>query len=219
MPERSDDEIVLVSAIEHYSYCPRQCALIHIEKVFDENVFTLRGSMAHARVDQPVDTVQDGVTVERALPIWSEQYGLQGKADVVEFHPDGAIYPVEYKIGGRKPSEHDDLQLCAQAICLEEMLGRPVTRGAVYSGTSRHRREVDFTDQLRKRSLEVVAAIREMQSKGTLPEPVDDARCPNCSLVHVCMPSVASVTTLHRPYEVGEDCNDVFNPTDEEALE
>lgn len=207
MPDWNDDDIVMVSAIEHYSYCPRQCALIHVEKVFDENVFTLRGSMAHERVDQPTDTVQDGVTVERALPIWSERYGLQGRADVVEFHPDGSVYPVEYKIDTRKTSGHDDLQLCAQAICLEEMLGRPVLCGAVYSGSARHRREVEFTENLRERTLAAIESIRDMRNKGSLPEPVNDSRCPNCSLVHVCMPSVAAAWSGF----------DVYSPTDEEA--
>jgi len=203
------DDSVLVSAISHYSYCPRRCALIHVENVFEENVYTLRGSIAHERVDQSIDTTEAGVTVERALPIWSERYDLQGKADAVEFHPDGTIYPVEYKIGGRKPSEHDDLQLCAQAICLEEMLDRPVLHGAVYSGSSRHRREVAFDDGLRAQTLEVVEAIREMQRGELLPEPVNDSRCPNCSLVHVCMPSVLTVW-------YGAD---VFIPTDQEVPE
>ena len=209
MPDWSDDEIVLVSALEHYSYCPRQCALIHVEKVFDENVFTLRGSMAHQRVDQPMDTIEDGIRAERALPIWSERYGLQGKADVVEFHPDGSVFPVEYKIDTRKTSRHDDLQLCAEALCLEEMLGRPVTCGAVYSGTARHRRDVEFSLELRERTLAAVETVRRMLRDAGLPEPVDDSRCPNCSLVHVCMPSIAKITTGF----------DVFVPTDVEALE
>jgi len=203
--ERSDDDFIMISAITHYSYCPRRCALVHIEHVFEENVFTLRGTMAHERVDQPIDTVMDGVTVERALPIWSERYGLQGRADVVEFHSDGSVYPVEYKIDTRKTSNHDDLQLCAQAICLEEMLDRPVLRGAINSGTAKHRREIEFTDDLRARTFAAVEAIRSMQGNGILPEPVNDSRCPNCSLVHVCMPSVATEWTGF----------DAFHPTDE----
>ena len=166
MPEWSDDQIVLVSAIEHYSYCPRQCALIHVEKVFDENIFTLRGSMAHSRADEPTETEEHGVTVERALPIWSERHGLQGKADVVEFHSDGSVRPIEYKMGGKRPAEHDDLQLCAQAICLEEMFDKPIEQGAIFSSTARHRREVVFGDDLRRKTLEVVEAIRKMQDSG-----------------------------------------------------
>lgn len=210
MPTQTDDNIVLISAIEHYSYCPRQCALIHVEHIFDDNVFTLRGSMAHVRADTPVETSERGGTVERALPIWSEKYGLQGKADVVEFHADGSVYPVEYKLGGKKPSAHDDVQLCAQAICLEEMLGRPVIRGAVYSSSSRSRREVEFTDELRARTLEIVESIRSMLMGQETPEPVDDSRCPNCSLVTACMPSV--VTALAADW-------DIFAPVDSEVIE
>lgn len=208
MPDWTDDEIVLVSAIEHYSYCPRQCALIHVEKVFDENVFTLKGTMAHERVDQPVITTEDGVKIERALPIWSEQFGMQGKADVVEFHPDGTVFPVEYKIDTRKISRHDDLQLCAEAICLAEMLDRPVTCGAVYSGSSRRRREVEFTEELINRTLSTVESIRTTMLKGILPDPVNDSRCPNCSLVHACMPSMVTAPGF-----------DVFEPTDAEVPE
>lgn len=207
--DTSYDDPILVSAITHYGYCPRRCGLVHVDHVFEENVYTQRGMMAHERVDQPVDDHRHGVTVERALPIWSERYGLQGRADVVEFHPDGSVYPVEYKVDSRRASAHDDLQLCAQAVCLEEMLGRPVTYGAVYSGTSRQRREVEFTEALRERTLAAVGAIRSMLSSGILPPPVDDARCPNCSLVHACMPSVARGWTRF----------DVFHPTDAEAPE
>jgi len=209
MADWREDEIVMVSAIEHISYCARQCALIHVEKVFDENVFTLRGSMAHKRVDEPVGNVENGVTIERALPIWSERYGLQGRADVVEFRPDGSVFPVEYKIDTRKTSKHDDLQLCAQAICLEEMLDCSVPCGAVYSGTARHRRDIEFTADLRERTLRAVESIRAMYIQGTLPEPVNDARCQNCSLAHVCMPSI--IATWPE--------SSAFQPTDGEVPE
>jgi CRISPR-associated exonuclease Cas4 len=189
MPEWNDDQIVLISALEHYGYCPRQCALIHVEKVFDENIFTLRGSTAHARVDEPSETTADGIVEERGLPIWSERYGLYGRADVVEFHRDGSICPVEYKHGRKRKREHDELQLCAQAICLEEMFGKPIARGAVYSSSSHARREVELTEDLRRKTLEAAQAIREMCASSLLPPPVDDARCPNCSLVLACMPS------------------------------
>src|SRR3954470_4175210 len=121
-----EDEIdsrldVPISAIEHYSYCPRQCALIHVEQTFDENVYPIRGNLAHERVDAAEETVRSDVRVARSVPLWSERYGLRGKADLVEFRADGP-YPVEYKVGARR-GRHADLQLCAQALCLEEMLG------------------------------------------------------------------------------------------------
>jgi CRISPR-associated exonuclease Cas4 len=193
MPDWNDDQIVLVSAIEHYSYCPRQCALIHIEHIFDENIFTLRGSMAHTRVDEPIQTQEQEVRIERALPIWSDEYGLQGKADVVEFHDDGSIVPVEYKLGGKRPGGHDDLQLCAQAACLEEMFGIAITAGAIYSIKSHRRRDVIITAELKEKTLEVVKATRTMLASSVTPEPVNDSRCRNCSLLQACMPETLAI--------------------------
>lgn len=185
----TEDQIVLLSALAHYSYCPRRCALIHVEHVFEDNLFTLRGSMAHARADEPTETTSDGVVEERALPIWSERHGLYGKSDVVEFRLDGSICPVEYKHGPKRQSVHDELQLCAQAMCLEEMFGREIPCGAVYSSSSHARREVEFTEELRRQTLEAAQAIRDMSGSNVMPPPVNDARCPNCSLVTACMPS------------------------------
>ncbi len=192
MPDWAEEQIVLVSAIEHYSYCPRQCALIHVEHIFEENIFTLRGSMVHERTDQPIVTCENGVRIERALPIWSDNFGLQGQADVVEFHPNGDIYPVEYKLSGKRFAEHPDLQLCAQALCLEEMLEKPILRGAIYSASSKNRREVTFDEDLRKRTCKIIEEIRELLHSEKLPEPLDNSKCPNCSLVMACAPSVVS---------------------------
>ena len=183
------DDPIMISALEHWSYCPRQCALIHVEQTFDENLYTLRGQAVHKRVDEPESDVVDGVRVERAVPLWSKQLGLIGKADVVEFHGE-TPYPVEYKHGPRREREHDDLQVCAQAICLEEMTGLPVPRGAIYHHSSRRRLEVVFDEHLRARVAEAVAAIRAMLSANALPEPVNDKRCERCSLLESCMPSV-----------------------------
>ncbi len=181
-------EIVMISALEHYSYCPRQCALIHVEQVFDENLYTLRGRRVHERTDNPESRLEDGMTVERGLPLFSERLGLVGKGDVVEFYPDGTPYPVEYKSGGRRQQLHDDLQLCAQAMCLEEMLGKDVLGGAIYHYASRRRREVVFDDELRSTTEETVRKVRELLVTATVPPPVADARCPKCSLFDACMP-------------------------------
>lgn len=189
MAEKLDDDPIMISALEHYSYCPRQCALIHVEQTFDENLYTLRGQAVHKRVDEPESEVVDGVRVERAVPLWSKRLGLIGRADVVEVHGD-VPYPVEYKHGPRREKEHDDLQLCAQAICLEEMTDQPVPRGAIYHHSSRRRREVVFTSSLRDRVTEVVTQIRAMIAAKTIPPPVNDARCQHCSLSEACMPSV-----------------------------
>lgn len=202
----SDDELVAVSAIQHYSYCPRQCALIHVEQTFDENLYTMRGRRLHALVDKPDSATEDGVRVERALPLWSERLGLIGRADVVEFHGN-VPYPVEYKHGPKRPAVHDDLQLCAQAICLEEMTGQAVPKGAIFHHSSRRRREVVFTEALRSEVVRITESIRQLIRNSTVPPPVNDERCRHCSLVDSCMPKVVDererLRTLNR--EIYED--------------
>lgn len=186
-------EPIMLSALQHYSYCPRQCALIHQEQSFDDNEFTLRGQRAHHRVDSGEMTVEEGVRVVRALPLYSERLGLVGKADVVEFLPDGTPYPVEYKQGKRHKREHDDIQLAAQAICLEEMTGYEIPEGAIYHHKSRRRRVVEITPALRQQVEEVTVAIRQMLSHGKLPPPVDDrSLCRACSLYEICQPELIS---------------------------
>jgi CRISPR-associated exonuclease Cas4 len=187
-----------ISALQHWSYCPRQCALIHVERAFEDNVHTMRGHAVHAHADTPGYEQRDGRRVERALPIWSERLGLIGKADIVEFAPDGAPYPVEYKHGRRRPGAHDDLQLAAQVMCLEEMTGRTVAVGAIFHASSKRRREVAITDELRQRVRVASAAIREMLAAGTLPPPVNDRRCRECSLKDTCQPEALSATARVR---------------------
>lgn len=187
--DNDQDDPVMISALEHWSYCTRQCALIHLDQTFDENLYTLRGRAVHARVDEPETEQQEGVRIERALPLWSKRLGLIGKADVVEFHGE-TPYPVEYKHGPRREHAHDDLQLCAQAMCLEEMTGKPVPRGAIFHHSSRRRREVIFDEALRSHVEEAATAIRAMLSGHVLPPPVNDNRCDHCSLRESCMPSV-----------------------------
>jgi CRISPR-associated exonuclease Cas4 len=150
----------------------------------------MRGRDLHERTDQPMESGwEEGVRVERGLPLWSKRLGLIGKADVVEFHGD-TPYPVEYKSGPKRRFENDDLQVCAQALCLEEMTGKEVPRGAIYHHSSRRRREVIFTPELRRRVEEAIVNIRQLLARGTLPPPVNDRRCERCSLIETCMPSV-----------------------------
>lgn len=196
-PKVSDDEIeILLSAIEHYSYCPRQCALIHVEQSYEENLFTVKGNLAHERVDAGADTASRGVQTMRDVPLWSERLGLRGKADLVEFRSDGP-YPVEYKVG-RRHGNHPDLQLCAQALCLEEMLNVPVRRGAIFYHALRRRHEVDFDEALRQQTLAALAAIRSLLQAQRLPLAPNDARCPNCSLINICLPAVVAETARLR---------------------
>ena len=161
-----------LSALQHWHYCPRQCGLIHLEQVFDENVHTLRGQAVHAKVDKPGVETAKGLRVEQALPLWHDALGLVGKADVVEFSAGGVPYPVEYKHGSRHKAADiaacDDIQLAAQAMCLEAMTGHAVTEGAIFYATSKRRRVVPITPQLRAQVEQTARAIRQMF--GTLPK-------------------------------------------------
>lgn len=194
---------VLISAIEHYSYCPRQCALIHVEQSYAENVYTARGNLVHERVDGGVDSTAQGVRSKRDVPLWSDRLLLRGKADLVEFHASGP-YPVEYKVGKRQTQaqpQHVDLQLCAQALCLEEMLGQPVPRGAIYYHSTRRRQEVVFDDALRTQTRQVIEAIRQQLTEQLLPTAPNDARCRNCSLWNICLPSVIGEPARLRGFQ------------------
>lgn len=182
-------EPIPISALQHYAYCPRQCSLIHVEFVWKENIYTLRGKRAHEAVDIPEGMLRDGVRVERALPLWSEQYGLIGVGDVVEFS-DHIPYPVEHKVGSKWAKTADQIQLAAQAVCLEEMFGVPVTEGALYYRSSRRRLAVAIDQPLRVLLEQTIEAVRHLVEKSYTPPPLLDARCPNCSLIEACMPEV-----------------------------
>lgn len=194
-----EDVLVPLSALEHYSYCPRQCALIHVEQTFDENVFTVRGRLSHERTDLGESTAPRGIRQLRALPLWSDTYSLIGQADVVELHPDGPM-PVEYKVG-RVTGGHAALQLCAQALCLEEMFGAPVPVGALYSHATRRRTPVSIDADLRRRTMTAVAAVRDLLQHQQVPPPVNDSRCPDCSLINACVPAVVAETPRVRGYQ------------------
>ncbi|WP_414040584.1 CRISPR-associated protein Cas4 [Acidithiobacillus sp. M4-SHS-6] len=197
MAERQDDPIPL-SALQHWAYCPRQCALIHLEQVFEDNIHTARGQAVHQLVDDPGYEIRSGVRVERALPLWSDRLGLIGKADLVEFRPDGTVFPVEFKHGRKRQKTHDDIQLAAQAMCLEDMLGRLVPQGAIYHASSRRRREVAITPALRELVVQTADAIRAMLASGALPPPVNDQRCRECSLKEACQPeAMANLSRQH----------------------
>jgi CRISPR-associated exonuclease Cas4 len=175
-----------LSAVQHWAYCPRQCGLIHLEQAFDDNLHTQRGQAVHAQVDKPGVEERQGLRVERALPVWSDELGLIGKADVVEFEPDGTPYPVEYKHGSRNKAADiaacDDVQLAAQALCLEAMTGRTVPEGALYYASSKRRRVVAITPELRSRArcrhrpLMPAAARAARCTSAVSPRP-----CPGCT--------------------------------------
>jgi CRISPR-associated exonuclease Cas4 len=198
-----DLDPVPLSALQHWAYCPRQCGLIHLEQAFDDNLHTLRGQAVHRQVDDPGFEIRKGLRVERALPVWSDRLGLIGKADVVEFEPGGTPYPVEYKHGSRHKAADiaacDDVQLAAQALCLEEMSGRAVPEGALYYATSRRRRVVVIDEALRATVQATTAAVRAMLAAGLLPPPTEDARrCRGCSLRERCQPQALGRLALRQ---------------------
>ena len=184
------EPVVLISAIEHFVYCPRQCALIHCDGVWDDNAHTVRGTRAHRRVDSGLHRSERCRRVMRAIPLWSEELGLSGRADAVEIEGD-SVRPVEYKAGVRHGSAAD-LQLCAQALCLEEMLDVDIPHGYVWYGGPRRRVRVDFTDALRADVRTAIEQIRARLTAFELPAAPNDARCRECQLLHHCMPELTS---------------------------
>ena len=199
-----EPDAIPLSALQHWAYCPRQCGLIHIEQAFDDNLHTLRGNALHARVDQPGLQTEKGRRVERALPLWHDGLGLIGKADAVEFLPDGSPYPVEYKQGSRNKAAGiaacDDLQLAAQAVCLEAMTGHAVPEGAIFYASSKRRRAVPITDALRAEVANARAAVAAQLASGRLPPPLTGElaaqRCKACSLLERCQPEAAQSDAL-----------------------
>lgn len=186
------EPVVPISAIEHYSYCPRQCALIHCDGVWHDNEHTVRGTRGHRRVDSGEHRWDRGRMVLRGIPLWSESLGLSGRADAVEVG-DGHVCPVEYKSGSRHGTTAD-LQLCAQALCLEEMLGVAVASGRVWYGGPRRSVAVEFTGGLRAEVLATVERIREQLLSGSLPRAPNDERCDECQLRHHCLPELAGAS-------------------------
>lgn len=198
---------IMLSALQHYEYCKRQCALIHIEQSFAENVFTLRGQAAHERVDQQRHETSAGARVEYALPVWNHRLGLTGRCDAVEFRPNGILYPVEYKLGKRKTWLSDNLQLAAQAVCLEEMTGKEVPVGAIFHVQSRRRREVQVDAELRGQLENAVNELRRLLASGRIPPPHEEKwRCQECSLIDLCQPEAISSSRWMRELE------NLFNP-------
>jgi CRISPR-associated exonuclease Cas4 len=192
-----DDQLLPISALQHLLYCPRQCALIHVERLWAENRFTVEGRHLHGRADAGKRENRGGLRTTRALPLWSYQLGLIGKADVVEFaaaNPDsianpGTPFPVEYKRGKPKPHEADRVQLCAQALCLEEMLGVPVPGGALFYGKTRRRCDVSFDATLRALTRETIARAHALFESGVTPAAeYEKKKCESCSLIDLCLP-------------------------------
>ena len=201
MSNETEGDLLPLSALNHLMFCERRCALIHIEGVFEENPYTLQGTLLHEMADTPGYSTQSGVRAVRGLPLYSHRLGLSGKADIIEFRNEGhreTACPVDYKRGRRRRWENDDVQLCAQALCLEEMLEIEVRRGAIFHAGSRHRREIEFTTHLRKLTVDAAKRLHELIRQARIPQAVLLPKCAGCSLRSNCMPELAQRTAMIR---------------------
>ena len=188
----SIEDLIQLSALQHMVFCERQCALIHVEQTWTESGRTAEGRIMHERVHEESRESRGDVRIEYGVALRSLRLGLIGKADVVEFHrrPDGAWlpFPVEYKRGKPKADDCDKVQLCAQAICLEEMLSVAIPEGALFYGQTRHRLDVIFEEALRRKTEETAQKAHDLVASGRTPPPVYEKRCESCSLMAECLP-------------------------------
>ncbi|WP_027996903.1 CRISPR-associated protein Cas4 [Simplicispira psychrophila] len=188
------DDFIPLSALQHYLYCPRQCALIHVEQLWAESRHTAEGRVLHERADKPRGERRRGVRTSTAMPLTHAGLGITGIADVVEFQegPDGEqAFPVEYKRGRPKAHRADEVQLCAQALCLEAMLGQSIAEGALFYGETRRRMSVVFDDGLRQLTRDTIESTRTMLTSGTTPSAQYSAKlCDACSLIDLCQPKL-----------------------------
>ena len=220
----SREQVIQLSAINQYLYCDRRAALIHVEGIFRDNEHTQIGSQLHVEADVPGYEKTAGAELLRALPVWSRRLGLSGKCDIVEvklkrpsrsrkyrFAPENIVrlYPVEYKKGKRRKFDNDDAQLCAQALCLEEMFGLDIPRGAIFHASSKRRREVEFTDELRRLTEQTVEAVHRLIEEEAVPEAVHKPQCSECSLFDHCLPEITSA-----PPTLVRASRDVFETKD-----
>lgn len=204
-----EDDLLPISALQHIVFCPRQCALIHLEQSWAENVLTAEGDLLHQRTDEPSTESRGPLRIARALKLRSLRLGLSGKADTVEFHridedtsPSGCItlpgqpgywrvFPVEYKRGRVKRDQCDEVQLCAQALCLEEMLGAEISVGALFYGEVRRRHDVSFDTRLRADTGQWVLRLRDLLERRVTPAAEYSKKCDRCSLFELCLPKGA----------------------------
>jgi CRISPR-associated exonuclease Cas4 len=207
----SEDDLLPLSGLQHLLFCERQCALIHVEQIWMENRLTAEGRIMHERVHEADKVSRGDVRVEYAMPLRSLKLGLIAKADVVEFHrspdPDEKgvrwlPFPVEYKRGKPKKDNSDKVQLCAQAMCIEEMLNVEIPEGAIFYGKTRRRQDVVFDEELRKITDETARRFHELVEKGQTPKPVFMKRCDSCSVYEICLP---------KTVEKGRSINDYLN--------
>lgn len=185
-----EDELIPISALNHFLYCQRRCALIHIENIWNENIFTAEGRSQHTRVHGEHFESRSEKGTEFSLPVRSLRLGIAGVADIVETGADGTLTPVEYKHGKPKTDSEDSVQLCAQALCLEEMTGRRISTGYLFYFKIRKRVQVEFEAVIRRITEDTIAGTRNLLAGGVIPKPKYEKRCHSCSLFDACMPKI-----------------------------
>lgn len=191
----TEEDYIQLSSIQHYIFCPRQCGLIHIDALWSENLFTARGRIMHERADSGEDESRGDKTIVRSLNIYSKRLGISGRCDVVEMNDDGTKiipYPVEYKSGKPKMDISDTAQLCAQTLCLEEMMNVSISEAAIFYGKPRRRLPVVIDENLRKETEKVIRSIHNMIKERKVPAAVYMKKCDTCSLNDMCMPKIKS---------------------------
>jgi len=208
----TEDDLLAISALQHLIFCERQFALIHIEQIWTENRFTAEGRILHERVHEAAAESRGDVRIVRGLRLRSLALGLIGVADVVEFRRDDAgivlegrngrwqPFPVEYKRGKPKPDRCDEVQLCAQAMCLEEMLGCAIAQGALFYGKTRRRLDVELDERLRDLTMQTAQRLHTLVADGETPAAVFEKKCQSCSLLSACMPDITNGRKSARRY-------------------
>lgn len=197
----TEDDFIMISALQHYVYCPRQCGLIHVDDVWRENLFTVRGDILHEKVDTDTYETRGAIKTVRGLRIHSFRLGIVGRCDVVEFRESTSgqeIMPVEFKSGEPKEDISDKVQLCAQVICLEEMLNIEISRGAFFYGKIRRRNIIEIDNELRTQTESIIASVREIVSTKKIPLAAYSSKCRNCSLYDICKPKALNMRKLNN---------------------
>ncbi len=184
----SESQLLPISALQHLIFCERQCALIHVEQLWAENVLTIEGKQLHEKAHDGKSENAQGLRIARSLWLKSHELGLIGQADIVEFHNDGAVIPVEYKRGKPKKDDSDRVQICAQAMCLEEMLGVNIQQAFLFYGTKQRRTEVEIDQTLRNVTKSKIMRLRQMIERRETPTAQRQPKCDKCSLVELCLP-------------------------------
>jgi CRISPR-associated exonuclease Cas4 len=187
-----DDDLLPLSALQHLLFCERQCSLIHVEQSWAENLYTAEGHVMHERAHSEKEERRPGKKKEFGMPVRSLNLGLVGKTDAIEYDELGRVLVVEYKRGRPKKGHEDEVQLCAQALCIEEMRGIKITSGALYYGKTKRRNLVVFDEALRTLTIETAARLHVLVNSSQTPKAeYEERRCKHCSLLDICMPQSA----------------------------